>query len=839
MSKKELTHRNGSTSSVRKVNPLLVTNMHDFQKELLESLKRQKDKDIQQEEVSSSIDVEEVYKNMDKNYYKMDESNNIDSGDDINFQFNRLRGENVHRKKTGNLKEVINLLSSSVTGRGGNNGNNNNNPGSSSRYSLIRKYTMMKGQSAKKRFASSILSIRWVQRLRIRIMKYGSTERHPKTIVKNDVLLSSRMNTVNGGYKKKKSKCVIAADSKWIKFWNLFMFIVLIYYTVFYSYSLCFEDKDNYKLHFYDYIIEGMFLIDICFNFFKEFYNDDGASVYSLSIIALQNIKRFGFFIDIISIFPFYAVIHSHNAKFFGLIKLYRFFSPIEFPSFISAINNSFYSGIIKVFVFIFKTFVICHLFACLWYFIAYYNNFEPSTWVARNGYVDTKNFKVYLKSLYFSFSVFITVGYGDITPYTLTEIIIICIWLLFCGLYYSFNLSLLGGIFEKENMKSIKINNLMRSVKALSHKNKLSSELEDKIKDNIQKSIDQYSLSNVNNMQSIWNDLNSDLKYKVILDIYNGEILKLGLISECKKEFLLNLIPLLEPRLYAKDSYVYKTKMSSEFMYFILKGTISFMTEDEIPFSTISKWNYFGEIEIIKKTYREMAAKNKENSQLLLLNKKDLYNDMILNDNHFLFNLIGRMMKRYIRYIKNRKTIISIINYGKSEIIKQKNKSILLNTNNLKESIYNYGINELLNGKHSNVISKEINYEHIKELLNAVKSDDKNDFEISYTEEEKEVINKNVTHMKENIMTGSARNINFEWFGNSKKIIEKKSNLKIKSKNFTFFSIENNSERKEISNAIDTIEQENIILKRKIEQFLYRNKETGPLEHTVSSFDI
>ena len=136
-------------------------------------------------------------------------------------------------------------------------------------------------------------------------------------------------------------------------------------------------------------------------------------------------------------------------------------------------------------------------------------------------------------------------------------------------------------------------------------------------------------------------------------------------------------------------------------------------------------------------------------------------------------------------------------------------------------------------------MISKEINYEHIKELLNAVKSDDKNDFEISYTEEEKEVINKNVTHMKENIMTGSARNINFEWFGNSKKIIEKKSNLKIKSKNFTFFSIENNSERKEISNAIDTIEQENIILKRKIEQFLYRNKETGPLEHTVSSFDI
>ena len=168
MNKKELTHRNGSTSSVRKVNPLLVTNMHDFQKELLESLKRQKDEDIQREEVSSSIDVEEVYKNMDKNYYKMDESNNIDSGDDINFQFNRLRGENVHRKKTGNLKEVINLLSSSVTGRGGNNGNNNNNPGSSSRYSLIRKYTMMKGQSAKKRFASSILSIRWVQRLRIR-----------------------------------------------------------------------------------------------------------------------------------------------------------------------------------------------------------------------------------------------------------------------------------------------------------------------------------------------------------------------------------------------------------------------------------------------------------------------------------------------------------------------------------------------------------------------------------------------------------------------------------------------------------------------------------------------
>ena len=74
------------------------------------------------------------------------------------------------------------------------------------------------------------------------------------------------------------------------------------------------------------------------------------------------------------------------------------------------------------------------------------------------------------------------TVGYGDITAYSTAEIIIICFWLLFCGIYFSFNLSILGSVFEGSNQMSILINNLKRTLKTISKQNRFPKGLEEKI---------------------------------------------------------------------------------------------------------------------------------------------------------------------------------------------------------------------------------------------------------------------------------------------------------------------------------------------------------------------
>ena len=838
-----------SSTSLRKKNPLITKNILEFQKELLESLQKKNNEDDNEKKKdsdSSSLDVEDIYNNMDKNYYSMKEDINQTgtSGDtkDIFTQRTIKRGKGSLRKKNSKLNEVIVQLSKSLTDK--------KIDSFSVRNSVVKRSSVFPIFKRKKRkFLSCVIAIQWTQRLRIRIIKYGSTERNPKLIMKNeDNILTTRTNKSIGiatTKRRKRNSCRISAESKWIKFWNLFIFILLIYYSIWYLYRLCFNDPNSFKLNAIDYVIESFFLIDIIMKFFKEIIDEDGVSISELSVITVYRLKTFSFYLDIVSIFPFYLMIQSHYVKFIGFLKILRFFRPRKLPSFLSIINTSKYSSIIKIFVFIFKTFIICHFFACFWYLLANINNFDPDTWVSRFGFLDLKKGNIYIKSLYFSFTVFITVGYGDITPYSHSEVVIMCIWLLFCGLYYSFNLSMLGGVFEKENMKSIQLNNLMRTIKALSQKNHLSSTIEDKIKENVTKNFENQAeinnLSSSLNIQSIWNDLNSDLKYKIVLDIYQGNIINIKLLGECTKDFLANIIPLLEPRIYTKNTIIYKLQSSSNNIYFILDGEISHLTEDEIVIATISNGNYFGEIEIIKKTYRETKTITKKNSHLLLMNKKALYLDLIINDSIFLFKLIGQMMKRYFRYIKYGKLISNLIVIGKHCALKsQRQKRLLKENKNLNELFYNCGLTEILDGKISNdeLLEKNININSIKDFLNSTKNDDKNDFEVSFSEEEKEIINLNVKRMKDNLTSGNSKHINLIWFESKEHHNNSQytnTQLKKRTKFFSLLSKENQEERQKVKENINNLKNENQKLKKDINQ-LENNLVS---ESNISSNDI
>jgi hypothetical protein len=52
-----------------------------------------------------------------------------------------------------------------------------------------------------------------------------------------------------------------------------------------------------------------------------------------------------------------------------------------------------------------------------MWVFIAGLNDYEPSTWIARKGYLDLSNQDLYIAAVYFTVTTITTVGFGDIAP--------------------------------------------------------------------------------------------------------------------------------------------------------------------------------------------------------------------------------------------------------------------------------------------------------------------------------------------------------------------------------------------------------------------------------------
>jgi hypothetical protein len=83
----------------------------------------------------------------------------------------------------------------------------------------------------------------------------------------------------------------------------------------------------------------------------------------------------------------------------------------------------------------------------CIWIFIARFNPGSKENWIYVKYYSDMGNLELYVTSFYFTTTTILTVGYGDITPVSVTEKLL-CIFLMTIGVVsFSFATGALSSI--------------------------------------------------------------------------------------------------------------------------------------------------------------------------------------------------------------------------------------------------------------------------------------------------------------------------------------------------------------------------------------------------------
>lgn len=206
------------------------------------------------------------------------------------------------------------------------------------------------------------------------------------------------------------------------------------------------------------------------------------------------------------------------------------------------------HGGLIKTILLGIVTLVMLHLATCAWCAIGMIDDDQPFTWISRYKLDNSSNFEIYLTGLYFCLVSLTTVGYGDYTAYTNTEICFCILWMLIGVAFYSFTIGIISAFFTgketKDSLLAKKLNNLDEFCKELS----IKEDTKQKLKASIEYSANKITYQWLDPKQVIFNELPMRLKYELLVSLYKKLILDCPFFNSFDISFVIKIVPLLKP---------------------------------------------------------------------------------------------------------------------------------------------------------------------------------------------------------------------------------------------------------------------------------------------------
>jgi hypothetical protein len=122
--------------------------------------------------------------------------------------------------------------------------------------------------------------------------------------------------------------------------------------------------------------------------------------------------------------------------------------------------------------------FLLIHIIACFWIFIAKFDESSKDNWIYSKGYHDNDVYDLYVSSFYFSVTTIVTVGYGDITAISSGEKLVAVFLMLIGVVAFSYATGALGNIIANIDSSEAKLKEKMTTLNEIQMKYAINGEL-------------------------------------------------------------------------------------------------------------------------------------------------------------------------------------------------------------------------------------------------------------------------------------------------------------------------------------------------------------------------
>lgn len=468
-------------------------------------------------------------------------------------------------------------------------------------------------------------------------------------------------------------KMLLFPDDPAMQLWSVLITLLMLYTATVTPYRVALVDIDSGDWQVLDFVIDGIFAVDVVINCFLCYYDNQMSLVTSHLSILLRYLRTW-MLVDILASVPFQVIIDANSGynnmaklarlpriyKLVKLAKLFRIMKVIKNRNRIMVYVNSIFRiglSLERLLWFALSLILMLHLFCCLWIFIGKLNDPDYSNWIMGKGYMDLQPFELYLVGLYFSVTTLATVGYGDITPSNNTERIVCSVMMLVGIFVYSITIGSLTNILINLDRRKAALNGKINMLTDLSSKYRLNKLFYQKLT----QAIEYEHRNSPKEVDELINSLPSTLRTQLLIVIYSKLIQNNAFFEGRTDHFVAWVAPQLHPTRIVEGEYIYREVDPALEMFFVVRGEVVYVLTQiagEPGYHTVKTDYYFGEEDLLFADKHAFTVKTVLNSEFLTLSKENFDKLLAAFETEGL-EIVSMAEKRNLRIKEHRETAL------------------------------------------------------------------------------------------------------------------------------------------------------------------------------------